>query len=191
MYSEYKLNKPSDHIQPCLTPFPVLNHSVVPCLALTVASWPSYRFLRRQIRWSGIPVSENFPQFAVIYTVKGFNVVSEVEIDFFFLEFPCISYDPRDIGNMIPGSSSFSKSSLYIWKFPVNVPLKASVIYFSCWTAFHGIVVPPFGLLFSKTCQIFLFCCSGTLMICLPLQAWFPCFFLYNFIEGGCAQLHH
>ena len=47
--SVYKLNKQDDNIQPCCTPFPILNQSVVPCLVLTVASWPAYRFLRRQV----------------------------------------------------------------------------------------------------------------------------------------------
>ena len=50
MYSAYKLNKQSDNIQPWHTPFPIWNHSVVPCLVLTVASWPAYRFVRRQVR---------------------------------------------------------------------------------------------------------------------------------------------
>ena len=54
MYSAYKLNKQSDSIQPWCTPFPILNQSVVPCLVLTFASWPVYRFLRRQVRWSYI-----------------------------------------------------------------------------------------------------------------------------------------
>ena len=57
MYSECKLNKQGDNTQHCGTPFPILNHSVVPCLFLTVASLPAYRFLRRQVRWSGIPIS--------------------------------------------------------------------------------------------------------------------------------------
>jgi len=57
MYSACKLNKHGDNIQPSWTPFPVLNQSVVPCPVLTVASWPVYRFLRRQVRWSGIPIS--------------------------------------------------------------------------------------------------------------------------------------
>ena len=57
MYSAYKLNKQCDNIQPCHTPFPIWNQSVVPCPVLTVASWPAYRFLRRQVRWSGIPIS--------------------------------------------------------------------------------------------------------------------------------------
>ena len=52
MYSAYKLNKQGDNIQPWRTPFPIWNQSVVPCPVLTVASWPAYRFLKRQIRWS-------------------------------------------------------------------------------------------------------------------------------------------
>ena len=55
MYSAYKLNKQCDNIQPWCTPFLILNQSVVPCTVLTVASWPAYMFLGRQIRCSGIP----------------------------------------------------------------------------------------------------------------------------------------
>ena len=57
MYSAYKLNKQGDNIQPWCTPFPIWNLSVVPCPVLTFASWPAYRFLRRQFSWSGIPIS--------------------------------------------------------------------------------------------------------------------------------------
>ena len=57
MYSAYKLNKQGDNIQPWCTPFPIWNQSIVPCLIVTVASWPANRFLRRQVRWSGIPIS--------------------------------------------------------------------------------------------------------------------------------------
>ena len=53
----YKLNKQGDNIQPLHTPFPICNQSIVPCLVLTVASWPAYRFLKRQVRWSGIHIS--------------------------------------------------------------------------------------------------------------------------------------
>ena len=56
MYSAYKLNKQGDNMQSWLIPFPTVQ-SVVPCLVLTVASWPAYRLLRRHIRWSGIPIS--------------------------------------------------------------------------------------------------------------------------------------
>ena len=57
MYSACKLNKQADNIQPWRTPFPIWNQSVVPCPVLTVASWPAYRFLKGQVRWSGIPIS--------------------------------------------------------------------------------------------------------------------------------------
>ena len=56
-YSAYELNNQGDNIQPWHSTFPIWNHSVVPCLVLTVASWPAYRFLRRQVRWSDIPIS--------------------------------------------------------------------------------------------------------------------------------------
>ena len=56
MYSSYKLNKQGDNIQTWHIPFPIWNQSIVPCLVLTVAFWPAYRFLRRQVRWSGIPI---------------------------------------------------------------------------------------------------------------------------------------
>ena len=57
MYSAYKLNKQGDNIQPWRTPFPIWNQSIVLCPVLTVASWSAYRFLRRQVRWSGTPIS--------------------------------------------------------------------------------------------------------------------------------------
>ena len=57
MCSAYKLNKQGDNIQPWCTPFPIWNQSVVPCPVLPVASWPAYRFLKRQVKWSGIPIS--------------------------------------------------------------------------------------------------------------------------------------
>ena len=69
-------NTQGDNIQPWSTPFPILKQSIVPCPVLTAASWPAYRFLRRQVRWSGIPVSWKFST-VVIHTVKGFGVVNE------------------------------------------------------------------------------------------------------------------
>ena len=66
---------------------------------------------------------QNFPQFVVIYTVKGFSVVNKAEVDV-FLALSCFFNDPMDVSNLISGSSAFSKSSLYIWKFSVHVPLK-------------------------------------------------------------------
>ena len=66
---------------------------------------------------------QNFPQFVVIHTVKGFNVVNEAEIDV-SLELSCFFYDPTDVGNLISGSSPFSKTSLNIWKVTVHILLK-------------------------------------------------------------------
>ena len=62
---------------------------------------------------------QNFPQFVVIHTVKGFDIVNKAEIDFFF-ELSCFFDDPADVGNLISGSSAFSISSLNIWKFTVQ-----------------------------------------------------------------------
>ena len=66
---------------------------------------------------------KNFPQFVVIHTVKGFGIVNKAEIDV-FLELFCFFYDPMDVGNVISGSSAFSKTSLNIWKSMVHVLLK-------------------------------------------------------------------
>ena len=69
---------------------------------------------------------KNFPQFIVIHIVKGFGIVNKAEIDV-FLELSCFFDDPTDVGNLISGSSAFSKTSLYIWKFLVHVLLKPSL----------------------------------------------------------------
>ena len=66
---------------------------------------------------------QNFPQFPVIHTVKGFGIVNKAEIDV-FLELSCFFDDPVDVGNLISGSSAFSKTNLNIWKFTVHVLLK-------------------------------------------------------------------
>ena len=92
---------------------------------------------------------KNFPQFVVMHTVKGFSIVNETEVDgflefscFSFLEFSCWNslcwnslYDPTDVGNLISGSSAFSKSSLNIWKFSVHVLLKPSLENFEHYFA--------------------------------------------------------
>ena len=66
---------------------------------------------------------KNFPQFVVIYTVRGFGIVNKAEV-YVFLELSCFFDDPADVGNLISGSSAFSKSSLNIWKFVVHILLK-------------------------------------------------------------------
>ena len=91
---------------------------------------------------------KNFPQFVVIHTVIGFSVVNEAEVDI-FLEFPCLFYDPMDAGNLISGSSAFSKSSLCIWKFLVHVLMKTSLKNFehylvSMWNEHNCTIVWTF-----------------------------------------------
>ena len=68
---------------------------------------------------------KNFPKFAMIHIVKDFSIVKKADVDIFSRIF-CFFYDPTDVGNWISGSSAFSKSSLYIWKFSVHILLKAS-----------------------------------------------------------------
>ena len=77
---------------------------------------------------------KNFPQFVVIYTVKGFDIVIKAEVDL-FLELSCFSYDSVDVGNLISGSSVFSKSSLNIWKFTVYILLKPGLENFEHYFA--------------------------------------------------------
>ena len=79
-------------------------------------------------------LSQNFPQFVVIHTVKGFSVVNKAEVDI-FLELSCFFYDPTDVGNLISGPSAFSKSSLNIWKFMVHVLLTSALENFEYYFA--------------------------------------------------------
>ena len=88
MYSAYKLNKQNDSIHPWHTPFPIWNQSAVPCPVLTVDSWPAYKFLRRQVKWSDIPISWRIFQFVVIHTVKGFGIVNKTEVNVFWNSLP-------------------------------------------------------------------------------------------------------
>ena len=66
---------------------------------------------------------QNFPQFLVIHTIKGFGIVNKAEVDV-FLELSCFLDDPADVGNLVSGFSAFSKTQLNIWKFMVRVLLK-------------------------------------------------------------------
>ena len=78
MYSAYKLNKQNDNIQPGRTPFPVLNQFIVPCLVLTLASWPAYRFLRRQVRYSGIPISWRIFH-SLLWSIQSESLASSIK----------------------------------------------------------------------------------------------------------------
>ena len=124
------------------------NQSVFPCLVLTIASWPAYRFLRRQVRWSGILNSLRIFQFVVIHTIKGFGIVNKTEVDV-FLELSCFFNDSVDAGNLISGSSAFSKSSFKLWKFLVHVLLNPGLENFdddfaSDWGECNGALVWTF-----------------------------------------------
>ena len=77
---------------------------------------------------------QNFPHFVVIHTVKGFGVVNKAEVDV-FLEFSCFFHDRTDVGNLISGSSAFSKSSLNIWEFSVHIQLKPGLENFEHYFA--------------------------------------------------------
>ena len=107
---------------------------------------------------------KNFPQFIVIHTVKGFGIVNKAEIDV-FLELSCFFNDPSDVGNLISGSSAFSKTSLNMWKFTVHVLLKPglenylSITLLACemtaivWQFEHSLALPFFGVgMKSKVC---------------------------------------
>ena len=96
---------------------------------------------------------QNFPQFIVIHTVKGFGIVNKAEIDV-SLELSCFFYDPTNVGNLISDSSAFSKSSLKIWKFSAHVLLKPHLENFgitllACeMSAIVGVVWAFFGIAF-------------------------------------------
>ena len=130
VYSAYNLNKQGENIEPWHTLFPIWNQSIVPCLVLTVASWPAHRFVRRQVRWSGIPISWIIFH-SLLWSTQS-KALNEADV---YLEFSCFFYDPMDVGNLIFGSSAFSKSSLNIWKFLVHVLLKPSVENFEHYFA--------------------------------------------------------
>ena len=77
---------------------------------------------------------KNFPQFVLIHTVKGFDIVNKAEVDV-FLELSCFFDDLVDVGNLVSGSSAFSKSSLNIWKFMIHVLLKPGLENFEHYFA--------------------------------------------------------
>ena len=136
--------------------FPDLEQSVVACPILTVASWPAYRFLRRQVRWSGVPISWRIFQCVVINTIKGFGVVNEAEVDD-FVELSCFFYDPTDVGNLIsgfllflnPAWTSGSSWFTYCWSLAWRIlsitllacEMSAIVQYFE-----HSLALPFFGI---------------------------------------------
>ena len=120
MYPTSKLNKQGDNIQPWCIPIqtPSLNQTGNNRLVENIVSWSVYRFLRRQVRWSGIPISLRIFQFLVIHTVKGFSIVNEAEV-YVFLEFQ--NFRTCLLGN------SFRRS--WFWRLKETIHEK----YFAPW----------------------------------------------------------
>ena len=159
----------------------------------SVASWPAYRPLRRQVRWSDIPICLRIFHSLLWSTHKGFSIVSEADV---FLEFPCFFYDPVDIGNLISGSSTLSKFSLYIWKLSVHVLLKPRVKDFehyvaSMWNKCNCTVVWIFiGIAFLWDCDE-----NWRLSVLWPLMN-FPnyyvhhIFFIHSFVDEHLGCFH-
>ena len=117
IYSAYKLNKQGDNIvltyffpnlEPVHCSMSGSNCCFLTCIQISQEAG--------KVVWSS-HLLKNFPQFVVIHTVKGFSIVNEANV---FLELSCVSYDPTDVGNLISGSSAFSKSTLNIWNFTVH-----------------------------------------------------------------------
>ena len=157
MYSACKLNKQGDSKQPWCIPFPIWNQSIVPCPVLTVTSWPEYRFLRRQVRWSGIVISLSIFH-SLLWSTQ--SRLWRSQWSRCFLEFSCFFYDPTNVGNLTSVSSAFSKSSLYIWKFSVHVLLKPSLEDFA-----HHLA----GKWNKCNCAV-----VSTSVLPLNIQDWFP-----------------
>ena len=137
MYSSYKLNKQGDNTKPCtfLSQFWLVPCSMTSsyCCFLTCIWVPQET---GEVVWY-FHLLKNLPQFVVIHTVKGFGIVIVAELDV-FLDLSCFLYDPRVVDNSISGSSTFSKSNLYIWKLSVHTLLKPSLkdvehYYASMW----------------------------------------------------------
>ena len=147
MYSAYKLNKQGNNIQP----WSIFGFGTSRC---SMSSSNCFFLICIQISYEAGNVVwyshlfKNFPQFVVIHTVKGFGLVNKAEVDV-FLEFSCFFNGPADDGNLISGSSSFSKSSLNIWRVMVHVLLKPGLENFehyftSMWNEYNCTVVWAF-----------------------------------------------
>ena len=149
MYSAYKLNKQSDNIQPDVLLFlfgTSSNHCFLTCIHISQEAcqmvWYSHLF-------------QNFQQLLVIHTVKGFGIVTKAKIDV-FLELSCFFYNLPDFGNLISGSSAFSKYSLNIWKFMVHIMLMPGLENFehyftSVWDECNCVIEPSLALPFFGT----------------------------------------
>ena len=148
MPSACKLNNQGHNIQPWCTPFPIWNQSVISSPVRTVASWPAYRFLRRQVRWPGISISWEYSTVCCDPHSQKL-LCSQWNRSRYFSGIPLLFLLPMDVGNLISDSSAFSKSSLNIWKFLVHLLLKLSLQNFqdyfaSVWDECNCVVVWTF-----------------------------------------------
>ena len=133
MYSTCKLNKQGNSIQAWSTPFLIWNHSVVPMSSSNCCFLTCIQVSQEvgQVAWQS-HLFQNFPQLIVIHTVKGFGVVNKADV---FLELSSFFCDPAGVGDLISGSSAFSKTSLNIWKFMIHVLLKPGLENFEHYFA--------------------------------------------------------
>ena len=126
----------------------IWNQSVFPCPALTAASWPAYRFLRRQVRLSDIPISGRI-FYSLLWSRQSKALAKSIKQKQMFFWNSCFFNDQVDVGSLISGSSAFSITSLNIWKFTVHVLLKADMENFdhhvtSVWDECNCVVVWAF-----------------------------------------------
>ena len=164
MYCACKLNKQGDNIQPWCTPFPIWNQSFVPCLVSNCCFLTCIQISQEtgKVVWYS-HLLKNFSQFIVIYAFKGFGIINKAEVDV-FMEFSWFFDDPTDAGNLISGSSAFSKSGLNIWKFTVHILLKPGLENFEHFLANiwnkrkfeHSLALPFFGI--AMKTDVFQFC---------------------------------
>ena len=135
----HMLNKQGDNIQPWRTPFPIWNSfsmSSSNCCFLTCLQISQEA---GKVVWYS-HLLKNFPESVVIHTVKGFGVVNKTEADV-FLELSCFFYNPKNVGNLISGSSAFSKSSLNTWKFMYYWSLAWSILSITLLACEMSVVV--------------------------------------------------
>ena len=130
MYSAYKLNKQSDNIQPWCTPFSILNQSIVPCPVLTVASWPAYRFLRRQVRWADISIS-----WRILYSLLWSKIISLLQLTVQFITQLCLTLcdimDNSMLGFRCPSPTPGACSNSCLLSQWCHQAISSSVIPFS------------------------------------------------------------
>ena len=170
-----RLNKQVENIQPWCAPFSIWNQAVAPCPVLNVACWLAYRFLRRQITWSGIPVSLRIFHSLSWSTVKGFGVVNEAEVNV-FLELSCFCYNLRMLAILslvplpflnpawTPGSSRFRYSRSLAWRI-LGITLWLCKMSAIVWWFEHSLAFPFFGIgMKTDLFQLCAHCCFPNLL---------------------------